>query len=720
MKIYRIAECIGAGLMACAFAFTAAASTKPLRINPSGSAIYGFLGWAPQPLEGKIGWYEVGNDGSRELIWLDSTLGATASYFTSAWLRQGKLCGTFGNRSQMFYMEFNPSTGESMGYQEIDLETEPENILRYMWTSAWSSKDDFVYGFAHDRNLSHMYLVKAPASDRSDTHIVREVPEGYTLCRSLCFNLSDNHFYGIDMMSRIVRFDQYGNFEHVADVNLPDEVREAAGWSSGMTYSPLDECFYWNAQYADYGSSLVRIDASTYACEKISELDIFDLYTVMCCEDHDGNHGSGLCPESPVLRSFSVNGDDIELEYILPGQADGSIPSPLTCHVYDNGKPAAVIELSDGHPGRVTLTALSNGYHTFRARIEPGSGEAPSSSTFDTFWIGADVPESPAGVSAALGAEPGTLTVSWAAPENGAHRGRIDQSSFVYRVYLDSELQCETTSTEALLSYPLTDGRCERVVSVTAVYEDKESEAGHSNPVVTGEALFMPVELLPSQEDESNVMYVGANGAQSKWELRTDFKGDLAFYCPTDRETATDDYLMLPPISMTDMSVKKRITLDAGNGSNIKKNEYIELWIGERPTPASVRKKCIMPKTQVQKMQYTALSSEFMVPAPGNYHIAVRCVSDKNMSGVYIRNIRIEDTDTPSGVDQIEDAGNGWIQVDGGSVVFHGYNGKPCAVYTSSGTLVRSIVPTCDQARISLDSGLYIVKADATSLKVKI
>lgn len=705
MKVNKLSALLAGAFLTVGGSLQASGAVLPTRE----SNVYGFLTWAKQ-LENNLGWYRLTPSGERELQWIDTALGGTASYLTSAWLRDGKLCGTFGNRSQLFYMEINRQTGELLSYDEIDLESEPDYMLRYMYTSAYSPKDDCVYGFAYNTNFTRDYLVKAPAGDRANVEVVREMPDDFSMCRTVCYCDADNFFYGIDLSGWFVRFDKYGNFEALKEIEVPGETRNMADWSTGMVWSPRDRTFFWNAQYDDFGSSWVRIDPVTYECTAVKEFPIQDLFTVLCCDDPEyGDY-------NPELTSCTEDADGLKLTYAMPSQqADLAFAWELLV----DGDTQATGSNHDGGTENVTLPLLSDGYHYFEMRILDGEGRARGNS-HDTRWCGQDGPGTPAGVQLALGDNPGELHLEWTAPQSGRHGGKIETSALRYRVLLDGVEMLETDQCSATINYDVRDELKERTASVVAINGVHESEAGKSNAVTTGDGRWLPLEMTPDADDAKQVTYIGAAGTQTMWTMREDYKGNLAFYCPTNREKGTDDYLILPGIHITDASTEKDITFDIGNGSNVKKDERFELWVGDAPNVAGVRQIRLMEPTKVEKIQYTEHTAAIGLPKPGLYYIAFRCTSPADMSGIYVRNIRVVDTDRPfAGVDVVaEDTVR--VSASKGKIAVYGAQGARLEVYAADGRMAYGSEVTSEMYEVSLPAGLYIVKAGVTAAKVRV
>ena len=61
------------------------------------------------------------------------------------------------------------------------------------------------------------------------------------------------------------------------------------------------------------------------------------------------------------------------------------------------------------------------------------------------------------------------------------------------------------------------------------------------------------------------------------------------------------------------------------------------------------------------------------------------------------------------------------IAVDGKDVVISGYNGSAVAIYTTGGVAVFSTSSAAEETRVSLDNGIYIVRAgkDVTKISIK-
>ena len=186
----------------------------PLSGYAAESNVYGWLGYFKPSFDDEMraGWYKINTTtGEQTNVWLDKKLGMGGNYFYVGYVRDGKICGYYGNASTKMYLEFDLATGEPLTEKEFDVSG--DNAYKNMLVGAYNKADDCVYGFSLNVDKTIDYVIKAPASDPMNFSIVRRMPSDYMMPVSCCFSSADNHLYGIDQYGDLIRMDVYGNFE---------------------------------------------------------------------------------------------------------------------------------------------------------------------------------------------------------------------------------------------------------------------------------------------------------------------------------------------------------------------------------------------------------------------------------------------------------------------------------------------------------------------------
>ena len=693
-------------LMALGMLLPAHAQTS---VSPTGSSIYGFLGYTEKT--DRNGWYAIAPDGEMTLLWLDQAFGMTGTYFTTGWLKDNKLCGLFGNTSSIRYMEFDANTGEQGVNREIDIEG--ENHIRYMLTGAYNSQDGYVYGFAFNPDRSIDYLVKAPAGQPEKTEIIRVMPADFVMCKSVCYNPTDNHFYGIDLYNDIIRFDIYGNFEFIKEIDLPGKD-SMASFSSAMVYSPKDKCYFWDAQYSTYYSDFVRIDPETFHCEVVKEYPFLDQITIMCCNDDDSMIGG---PSAPILKTYGIEGTSNSgtLTYIMPttaGDAEGQ-PSELTWTATEI--PGGKTYTGTAAPGAevsVDYSDLATGEHTFS--FYATAGEVKGASVFTNVWIGADVPYVPEDI-VLKEVNKDTFSVSWKPVTHGAHNGYINTNAITYAVFLNDVQQLITSDTSVELSFDGESPNRTYVAKVVAIYGSSQSETGVSNQIVAGAGYSLPFEVVPTEEEARLMTYINVDDDKSGWRYYK-LEGEDTFSSGRDYDNPGNDWLITPKLVFPSDAYTYTVSFEACVHSSIQNQEFFEIWASQENTVDGMADIRVAPRTAVSLQSWEPFSFTFEIDQAGPYYVGIRSVSDADQRGWYIKNLAI----TYKEIDGVSETCNLLSAVNGGNGVINisGLAGKTIEVFTTDGRLIASEQNAAETLSIKADAGIYIVKAGEKSWKV--
>ncbi len=678
--------------------------------SPSGSSIYGFLGYTEK--HDRNGWYAISPEGDMELLWLDEKLIMSGTYFTSGWIRDNKVCGLYGNASKLLYLEFDFNTGENVTERVIDISGDKQ--YRYMLTAAYNPTDDYIYGFSFNADRSIDYLVKAPAADPEKAEIIRVMPPDFMLCKSVCYNVTDNHFYGIDGMNGIIRFDVYGNFEYLGDVDLP-RVDNMAGWSSGMVYSPKDKCFFWDAQYAEFDSDFVRIDPTTYHCEILKAYPFLDQITFMCCNDDDGMPGG---PAAGTLKDYGFEGTSTSgtIVYTMPtAMSDGSeMPAELTWTATEiPGGQTYTGTAAPGEEVTVEYKDLQSGEHTFS--FYASTGDLRGASVFTNTWVGIDAPYVPENVKISE-KDANTFEVTWNPVTRGAHGTSLEGETISYGVFLNGEQKLITKECRAEIEF---DGEAPNkpfIAQVVAIVGGVQSEAGYSNQIIAGSGYSLPFVVTPSEEEARLMTVINVDDDKSGWRYYV-LEGDQTFYTGRDYDNPGNDWLITPKLVFPSDASVYSISFEACCHASNFNEEYFEIWASQENTAEGMIDIRVAPRTQVSLQSWEEFKYDFEVDAAGGYYVGIHSISAADQRGWYIRNLSIIEKE--SGIDQpINLLAN--AAGSRGEILLNGLEGATADIFAADGRKVASLDCRSNSERIQVQAGIYIVKAGKQSWKVAV
>lgn len=697
--------------LGCLFSLNVMAQNK--------AEIYGFLGyWKPADEDdNRGGWHKIDpNTGVSELKWMHPTYGMFGTYFNVGYIRNNRLCGYYGNASQIFYVENNLVTGEIL--VENDIDVSGDNSIRNLLSGAYNRADDYVYGFALNVDQTVDYFVKASAADPENVTVVRQMPEDFGMLVSCCFCSADNHMYGIDGYGDFVRVDVEGNFELLAlykDITYNADLYPVAGWEAGMTYSAKDDAFYWNHQMSDYSSALVKIPRDgKYKWQLIKELGWSDQYTIMDCLDVDGADNG---PEAPKFVSASFEGPSTSgsIVFTMPVnlQNGDKAPASMDWEVEDRGLIIKSGTADAGANVTVDIEGLVEGENNlkFRAKV----GDVVGSSLVHNFWVGYDSPKQPANVT--LSPVSGNdFLLKWDAPTVAAHRGYFDPAHLLYAVFLDGK-QVGVATAETQMTVQIDQNAETRQYSycVMALADGKRSEFGRSNTLYVGRGFGIPYYIAPTTEDASKMYYVNVDNDRSNWRFMTEAGLDTyAFFTGRDWDNKGDDWLITPPLFFEDAPKAYNVTFEIKFHNPLNPEEYYEVWLGTAPNADDMRNIRIQPKTKVYQNTYNTVSYNFNVLEPGTYYLGIRYVGDADQGGIYVRSINITKKGAIVPVENVELSDSDVMGLEN-SIYFSG-NGK-AEIFTIQGQLVATQMVE-NSATVNIERGIYLVKFAGKNHKV--
>lgn len=676
-------------------------------VSPTGSNLYGFLGYCSPEVQTN-GWYSITPDGEMTMLWPDLKIGVTGSYFNIGWIDHNALCGIYGNNTKMFYLEFDINTGEPTVETEVDIAG--ENMYKYMLTGCYNPDDQYIYGFSFNADRSLDYFVKAPASDISKVEIIRQMPADFVMCKSLCYNITDQHFYGIDTMDGIVRFDTFGNFSYIKDVNMTEPM---ASFASAMIYSPKDKAYFWDAQYATFDSSWVRIDPETFACEVKRDFPFLDLITILATTDDDG---MAQGPVAPVLKNYGIEGaaNSGKLVYTMPSaMADGSAaPSELTwtATVLPSGESKSGTA-APGSEVTVDYSDLSNGEHTFS--FYASAGENRGASVFKNAWIGLDVPYVPEDVVLKEKAG-GILQVTWNPVTHGAHNGTIDLANMSYAVFINGEQKLVTKECTAEIPFDAESSNAEYTALVVAICDGLQSEAGQSNSIVAGKGYALPYEILPTLEQIPLMTYINVDNDMAGWRFKVD-DGYNTFFTDRDHDNPGNDWLITPKLVFPSDADIYTISFEASAHSGIYNEEFFEVWLGIDNTIEGIADQRLVSRTPVTLQSFEPFKFDFTIDQAGSYYIGIRSVSNADQGGWYIKNISITRDNSGAEEHLVESVSATGAK---GEILLCGLEGENVEVYKADGTRTASMTAASASESVKAEAGIYVVKAAGKSWKV--
>lgn len=625
--------------------FTGKPAGKPAYVGRSAaisaeSGIYGYLYYF-QDTQLQQGFYRINPTPAPTHLWTDEYTGDWSMTMTGGWLRNGRVCGL----NSMIFM------GGMLGYGQVELDLETGKVLNFRQltvsaddvtniylSSTYRILDDRVYGFG-EAGDGEMYAFKSADADNIDTSkVVREV-DFEQLCVALTYNVQDDMFYGVTTQGKFASVSPAGEVTEIMDLG----IKGFSAAITGLTYSPRDKAYIYNAYLEDRSSAMYSIDPIAKTCTKIYDNLGGEEYTFMICTRDNVEDDAPAIPEY-VSYGFTGASNDGTMTYKLPtATASGAtLSGTLDWRVMVDGVQAATGTGNAGSQVVANLTGIADGMHTFA--FSAGKDGKWSIPTTLTRWVGADYPVAPADV---------VLTndkATWSAPTTSVHDGYVDYSAITYKVKLNGKEVATTSDTECAITLPEGEKYTSYQVEVTATAAGKESEPGVSNYITYGSALTVPADgslHFRPEEYESPLFKaididgkLDSQGNPRNWHFSTTM-GFPSFASGADGE----DLLVFPPINFETADKAYQYQMEAGLISDIDKTGTIEVLIGKEPNLESMTRVVIAPY-KLQYMRGIIMTEYFSVPEPGTYYIGV--LTKCNNVAMHISDMDISLTDRDS------------------------------------------------------------------------
>lgn len=271
------------------------------------------------------------------------------------WYHDGKVSGivtVLHTGAVVFYFQYtyDLESGEELLYEEFYEEVNGFYVPTtatdlFIFQSRLNTRDGLVYGYAYNlADSGDIYWVKADFDDILKAEPIKKAGSG--VCYALCYNEADGYFYGVNAKQEFVRIGVSGNQEVIS--RMPDAEYLTTSMS-GMTWSPVDECFYMSCLDKAGTSRLLAISPDG----EVSLVQAFEgreYFTFLFCTDEvtpDGPDNPEDPGENPGENPGDSGVDDIvsaaggyavySLDGTLVktgGEADGDITASLPQGIY--------------------------------------------------------------------------------------------------------------------------------------------------------------------------------------------------------------------------------------------------------------------------------------------------------------------------------------------------------------------------------------------------
>ncbi len=441
---------------------------------------------------------------------------------------------------------------------------------------------------------------------------------------------TDGQLYAISSGMLCTVDKETGDIGYIGSVGIyPMYVQSA-------TIDPTTGKCYWASMQADFTSALYEVNLETAECTLCKSFpgqeEISGLYILP--------HVSATAPAkvSDLRAAFDGGSTEGTVSFTMPtttkgGDAlDASVALAYTVTVGDvsstgSAKPGAHVSLPQtllrGQYKVVVTTANANGEESERAVL--------------SLWVGNDSPAAVTSLSLKRTSASG-LSLSWNAVDKGAHGGHLDASKVTYKVVRHPDGQtvaaalAQTTLAETFTS----DTLANVWYDVTPSAEGLEGDSTLSNKVVLGPGMDVPYTEDFSAEAPFDYYTVkDANGDGKTWYYSAAY-GSAQY--AGDAQATADDWLMLPPLSLSSDDLYK-VSFDVR--CNSQNTHRLSLSLGNLPEVEAMTTQLVAPTDVATNFESHTMEAKFHVAQGGDYTLGFRLQSEALMHSFDIDNIRV-------------------------------------------------------------------------------
>lgn len=621
------------------------ALNSPEKVNASGSRIQGWRSTEAYSSSPR-GWYELGIDGSENLLWeyhdpdwVDDGWSDEPDFpFNAGFWRNGKVYG-FHAEMLIYWLVWGHGTftldGQISDYVTFGEDLDLQDFSTYVLSCAYDSDNDKVYAYTLNSDASAYMLQSMDPETWEFTPINTNVMME-DICIGFCYNPVDKKLYGMTPDSRLVTLDTAtGNLTKVAKYNLP-----ATTSVEGMTYSPLDNLFFFVYSDGEDYAVLYTIDPKDYSLEKRSELEETMQYRILITPDKLLSPKTPLVPQI-VSMDFAKGSVSGTATLLMPTETfDGSkLSGALKLRAYVDGELKAEVNGQPDGTVTVSLNDIAEGKRRFTFTVV--GNDLESAETEQTLFIGYDTPKAPQNINL----EEGKLT--WDAVIEGINEGYIDTDALTYNVYLNDKKinDLPITDTEYTFDMPSETFR-KYIAQVETENHGHLSDRGFSNDIKAGNPFPLPFSITPTETESELVKAVSnTTNPYRNWYFSGDEEGNYFRCNTTSFDGPADKWIFMPgvKISQSDLLVEVSFEYRCLGYENNEEN----LTVGYADTQNPEAFKIVKAFNGLRNEDWVK-ATVWCCPDDAVSYIGFKTTADETGNTIQIRNISISMSERPA------------------------------------------------------------------------
>ncbi len=545
----------------------------------------------------------------------------------------GSIAGTIANG--VFYgsycEDFYGNISKLCNYT-VDLATGKTDTYTY----ESPTYDDVAVNMTYDGATGSIYAITySETTDYYDLKIFHPETNSYTTVGELeehfyaiCSD-SQGHLYAINDMGSVVEL----NPENGQTLRIVAETNIEPMYSQSCTWSPKDRLIYW-AACNNTVASLVTIDPANGTVATATVFPHDEEFVALSCTDPTENPEAPAAPASITVTYTAPGATTGEVRCTAPTLTVGgeALTGTLSITVISGGETIASGSVNPGEEFTAAVT-LTEGVHQLAAYCSNGAGNGTR--LFATTFTGADRPAAVADLTADA-TDIRTVALKWSAPTDGENGGWFDPSLVSFNVKRNGSIIAAAVTTTTFTD-KLDDTFATNVYTVETLYGGQPCGISNSARANTGDHLGLPYRNDFENEGDFDLLNViDNNGDGNTWFHDDEYNTASYNYSHT---TGGDDYLVLPLIKGEKDHVY-RVDFFVRSAS-MSYPEKMETVCGTTPTASGLRH--VLMESRTISNEGENLSVEYGMEDDGPLYIAFHCVSDADMSRLFVDDIIITD-----------------------------------------------------------------------------
>ncbi len=450
---------------------------------------------------------------------------------------------------------------------------------------------------------------------------------------------SKGEVYGIGIDGNLYQFDK-----ETGARTLIGHTGRYPMYSASGCFDLRNDVFYWECIEANAKGNIYTVDTKTAETTFMTTVARNMELTGMFIPVPEADDAAPAAVKT-LIMDFDKDALEGDIMFLAPKERfdlSGNVEGPLSYVLTVNEEEQARGETNPGETVTAHISVPAPGSYRVAVTVSNSVGASPIKMT--QFWIGEDMPVSPAAATLAKGDVEGELKVSWQAPTKTVHGGYVDPQGMTYTVYRmpeDIKIADEITETEVTDVVDPNGKLTSYWYEIVPSYKGTRLDMFSSNHVGVGIAQLPYFNSIQTEEDFELFTVVDANGDGETWHFDTIWTAARIKYSPANGyKMPMDDWMMTPAFRLEAGRVY-RFNLRARSYAT-HYPERIEIKAGTLPTPEGMTYTVVAPVT-VKGDETPVLEGFLTVDEPGIYYFGIHACSKADTMYLYADEMMVEE-----------------------------------------------------------------------------